>query len=217
MSMERGGFGNVARSASFVERVCLTAVCARDCWAGAAAAAAGCGLLGSTDLLASALRTSVAMVGLFDIEVMKKDQVVLCAAPIGSRMFPKSRFSQAVSEPVLTASSRRAFAAACFQEQASNTLDALVALELLHLSMQALRRIAHASTGGPIDLSSSLTATSASCPSSRTVPVYHEARAARARRRSASRSMLARSSRCPPGVAARPRGIAASRGEAGRS
>ena len=77
MSMERGGFGNVARSASFVERVYLAAVCASDCWAGAAAAAAGCGLLGSTDLLASALRTSVAMVGLFDIEVMKKDQVVL--------------------------------------------------------------------------------------------------------------------------------------------
>ena len=72
MGMERGGFGNVARSASFVERVCLTAVCARDCWAGAAAAAAGCGLLGSTDLLASALRTSVAMAGLFSMELLKK-------------------------------------------------------------------------------------------------------------------------------------------------
>ena len=77
MGMERGGFGNVARSASFVERACLTAVCARDCWAGAAAAAAGCGLLGSTDLLASALRTSVAMAGLFDVKVPKKGQLVL--------------------------------------------------------------------------------------------------------------------------------------------
>ena len=77
MGMERGGFGNGARSASFVERVCLTAVCARDCWAGAAAAAAGCGLLGSTDLLASALRTSVAMAGLFDVKVPKKGQLVL--------------------------------------------------------------------------------------------------------------------------------------------
>ena len=72
MGMERGGFGNVARSASFVERVCLTAVCARDCWAGAAAAAAGCGLPGSTDLLASALRTSVAMAGLFSMKLLKK-------------------------------------------------------------------------------------------------------------------------------------------------
>jgi hypothetical protein len=71
-----GKFCGVA--AQVLERVCLAAgQRARVCWAGAAAAAAGCGLLGSTGLLASALRTSVAMVGLFDIEVMKKDQVVL--------------------------------------------------------------------------------------------------------------------------------------------
>eukprot|EP00966_Prymnesium_polylepis_P050107 1159918-Prymnesium_polylepis.1 len=61
--------------------------------------------------------------------------------------------------------------------------------------MQALRRIAQASTEGPIDLSSSLTATTVSCRSSRTEPIFsNEARAACARR-TASRTMLARSSR----------------------
>ena len=61
MSMERGGFGNVARSASFVERVCLAARCARDRWAGAAAAAAGAGTRAAADLLTSARRTLVAV------------------------------------------------------------------------------------------------------------------------------------------------------------
>ena len=84
MSMERGGFGNVARSASFVERVCLAARCARDRWAGAAAAAAGAGTRAAADLLTSARRTLVAMAGLFDTKKLEKDQGLLlqCAEEI---------------------------------------------------------------------------------------------------------------------------------------
>jgi hypothetical protein len=51
---------------------------ARDCWAGAVALAAGCfGRAGGTDLLASARRTSLAMAGVLDLKLLKKDQLLL--------------------------------------------------------------------------------------------------------------------------------------------
>jgi hypothetical protein len=50
---------------------------ARDCWAGAVALAAGFGRAGGIDLLASARRTSLAMAGVLDLKLLKKDQLLL--------------------------------------------------------------------------------------------------------------------------------------------
>jgi hypothetical protein len=47
---------------------------ARDSWAGAVALAAGFRRAGGTDLLASARRTSLAMAGVLDLKVLKKDR-----------------------------------------------------------------------------------------------------------------------------------------------
>ena len=54
-----------------------TAVLSRGCWAGAAAAAAGCGLAGAAYLLASARRASAAVAGVFGVQVPKKNLLLL--------------------------------------------------------------------------------------------------------------------------------------------
>ena len=80
MSMERGGFGNVARAEvlceeeSLLERARPLLGCARDRWAGAAAAAAGAGAWAAVDLLASACSSSTATAGLFDMKLLKETQ-----------------------------------------------------------------------------------------------------------------------------------------------
>ena len=78
MSMERGGFGNVARAEvlceeeSLLERARLLLGCETDRWAGAAAAAAGAGAWAAVDLLASACSSSTATAGLFSMKLLKK-------------------------------------------------------------------------------------------------------------------------------------------------
>ena len=73
MSMERGGFGNVARAEvlceeeSLLERASSLLGCAIDRWAGAVATAAGAGARAATDLLSMACSSSTATAGLFDV------------------------------------------------------------------------------------------------------------------------------------------------------
>ena len=78
MSMERGGFGNVAprkfvSRTEFVGAGSLAAgVRETDRWAGAAATAARAGARASADLLSMACLSSTATAGLFDMKLLKK-------------------------------------------------------------------------------------------------------------------------------------------------
>ena len=80
MSMERGGFGNVARAEvlceeeSLLERARSLLGCATDRWAGAAATAAGAGARAADDLLSMACSSSTATAGLFDMKLLKETQ-----------------------------------------------------------------------------------------------------------------------------------------------
>ena len=80
MSMERGGFGNVARAEvlceeeSLLERARSLLGCATDRWAGAAATAAVAGARAAADLLSMACSSSTATAGLFDMKLLKETQ-----------------------------------------------------------------------------------------------------------------------------------------------
>ena len=83
MSMERGGFGNVARAEvlceeeSLLERARSLLGCAIYRWAGADATAAGAGARAAADLLSMACSSSTATAGLFDVKLLKEHHHLL--------------------------------------------------------------------------------------------------------------------------------------------